>query len=178
MVSAEKVVTRRTVAKGAAWSVPVIALGAGAAQAAASGTCDFGTTPPVVAPDNCAALGVTIGAGNIPSFVISNVPDSCVGSATWSISYNGTLQLALGNLNGVGLSVLDSDATSANGVITAASATLPVLDNTLLSVQPTVGVGESVTLTVSDGAGHTVSSTMTFTAIAEVAGALVYVTCS
>ncbi|NNG39641.1 hypothetical protein HJ588_10200 [Flexivirga sp. ID2601S] len=51
---------RRTIAKGAAWSVPVVALGAGAAQAAAS---------PPVCPTNCAqpvvsAATLSTGLGN------------------------------------------------------------------------------------------------------------------
>ncbi|WP_265444359.1 hypothetical protein [Flexivirga meconopsidis] len=56
MSNETKTVTRRTVAKGAAWSVPVVALGAGAAQAAASGepTCP-----------NC------FKAGSIPTPVVS-----------------------------------------------------------------------------------------------------------
>lgn len=177
MTSQQKV-TRRTVAKGAAWSVPVVAVAAAAPSASASpATCDFGTTPPVVAPVNCVLAGVSIGNTNIPSFSVSGLSASCVNSATWTITYNGALQLALGNLNGTGLSVLGSTPTSANGVLTATSAVLPVLDNTLLAVQPTAGVVETITMTVADGAGHTVSSTMSFTAIAEVAGALVYASC-
>ena len=81
MVSEEKVVTRRTVAKGAAWSVPVIALGAGAAQAQASGsTCADAACIKAGTPVGALPLGgVGLRALGVMTFVAGFDMSACSG---------------------------------------------------------------------------------------------------
>lgn len=125
----EKKISRRTVAKGAAWSVPVVAVAAAAPAHAASadgnvtvsGSC-VGFTVPI--------LNVTAGH---PKFTISATGVALPAGSTLTLS-TGTIaaadvQLAGSSDNGVSLSVLgngDTRVTLDNGLSDGGSTSLEV----------------------------------------------------
>lgn len=95
-----KLVTRRTVARSAAWSIPVIAAAVAAPSASAS-----------VAPEqqnvtitaDCYGLSILGVGASFPQFTITAVGAPILAGSTFLLQGDGLANLTIGNTNGAGL---------------------------------------------------------------------------
>lgn len=115
MTSQQKV-SRRTIAKGAAWSVPVVAVAAAAPAASASTA-----TADVVVTHTCVSQNI-LGTGLVsrPQFNISAVDQPVAAGSTYALSGTGLANISLAAVGGSLVSVSVLSGTSATVTVNQA----------------------------------------------------------